>query len=46
MFLPGEYVASLERRPTVWKRKKKKRKWKTKTAVRPLLMPDAGDDAY
>lgn len=25
LFLPNEYVASLERRPTVWKRKKKKR---------------------
>lgn len=40
LFLPDEYVASLERRPTVWKRKKKKKKkWKTKTTVRRCSCP-------
>lgn len=42
LFLPDEYVASLERRPTVWKRKKKGRKNEDGASVT-SLMPDAGE---
>lgn len=44
LFLSDEYVASLERRPTVWKRKKKKKKRKNEDgASTTLLMLDAGE---